>query len=531
MQQQLESQEEILERLKAHNDTEWKDMVFGLRLVAANYLDISGGPIRKPVLTDGRFVPVLKRGWEEGRHNPAQINTQLQVKSLAFQRPELRWENCKGANPEITAEVRRGYYDHLWDELGLMRMYQAKLLDLIICGEGTFQAGVRNGGVFGEYADSLDVTWDRSDSLGIDRRFFFRDRHMPISKAMLEYPELEKLEAWRPGQKGSERIVTITFYCSKSTRAILYKGKFLVAPHANPFGMIPARMSVLFQELSVRHATGQLETQLGPGKLFMRMMRKIRDVTLRGAPIGIAYGLEDRDVDAIVAGREGTVVKAKQANGSFAWTAGPEISKTDVELVNLLQQHLGEASGVNDFMRGRTDTKVDFATQLSLLASQSGITGQYAAGVFEEGLKQDAELLMIVGERFQNPDIEITVGGKTQQFDALVPINPLLGDDGDIYLKPGGTAYRSPMQKLQETAMLANVLGMAKQLPAGIVPRFLELALTSFEIDDKDAWLDAYAQAEQQQMMMQQMAQGAAPEDFGAMPQGANPVQGQLAAS
>lgn len=526
-QQPLDSKEEILDRHKAHTDTAWRDTIYGLRLVTANYIDLASRNTVRPASVEGKYVPVHKKTWELGRHNPVQVNTRIQAQSLAFSRPELRWEGCKGENPEITAEVRAGYYGYLWDDCALHHAYMGKLLDILISGEGSFQAGVRDGKVYGEYMDALDVTWD-SAYKGTKRRFYFLDRHLRLSDAMRQYPELAKHERWSPGQKGGEKMVTVTEYCSKTTRAALYKGQFIVDPMKNPYGVVNARSATLFQEPSVRHPVGQVDLQLGPAKLFMRLLNKFRDVTLRGSPVGVAYNLDDNDVDRIASGEEGVVVKSKGQNGAFAWTPGPDIGRSDMELLALLQQHLGEASSVNDFMKGRTDTKVDFATQLSMLAAQSGITGQYAANIFETGLKEDAELLMIVGELYQGP-VEIKVGGETQMFDALMPINPLLGDDGDIFFKPGSTAYKSPMQKLQETAVLANVLSMAQGLPGGVGLKFIELALTSFEVDDKDDWVAAYQAAQEQQAMAQQMAQGAVPQDFGLTPETAGP-QGQPAA-
>lgn len=517
---ELDSKDEILERLKVHSDSEHKDMIFGLRLVAANYLDISGtSQSRAPQRTDGRYVDVLKRGWEVGRHNPVQINTQLQVKSLSLIEPDLRWSNVKGEHPGITAEVRRAYYRQLYKGNSLNRAYQFKLLDMLTSGRGTFQGGVRDGEIFGEWADALDCTWDSAFREPSRKRFFFRDKHIPLSEAARLFPEVAKLERYMPGSKGGERVVTIVCYWSKTTYAVLYKGKFVSEPVANPYGQIPARSAVLFEELSVRHVTGQVEAQLGPQKLFMRLMRKFREAALRGAPVGVAKGeWSPTHLDEIRSGKEGVILHTKSSNGSFEWVNGPEATSTDIELFNLIQQHLNEASGLNDFQKGRTDTKTDFAAQLYLLAEQSGINGQYATHVHEDGMADDAHMLMEIGERFQRPGISLSVNGHEFQFDDLMPLNPLLGGDGDIDFAPGGVTYKSPMQKLQEAAVLGNVLTMSRQLPPGVDRRFVELSLTSAQVEDADKWLEAYDMArvqEQEAAIAAQEAQAAQQEDFG----------------
>lgn len=525
---QLDTKEEILERLKVHDDPEYKDMIFGLRLVTANYLDATTrGAMRAPVKAGGRYAEILKRGWEEGRHNPLQIATQIQVKSLIIQRPEVRWSRCKGEHPQITAAVRKGYFEHLWQENSLADVYRSKMLDVLIGGRGTFEAGVRDGKIFGEYADALDVTWDNAYKPMAQKRFYFRDKHIPLSIAVRHYPELAQHENWKPGEKGGERIVTVVCYRSKTTKAHIFKGKILGEPKPNDYGTIPARAATLFEELSVRHPTGQVESQIGPLRLHLRLMRKWREIALRGAPVGVARGnWDDADLDQIESGKEGVILRTKSAGDDFAWIGGPEGSKTDAELLQLIQQQLNEASGVNDFMRSRTDTKVDFATQLNLMASQSGIVGQYAANVHDTGILDDAELLMEIGHRFQAP-VEIDVDGIDELFDELMPINPLLGTDGVPEMKPGGSVYKSSMQKLQETAMVASTLAMAANMPPGLDRKFVDLAITASEVEDKDAWMDAFDSAKEQMAMQAQLQMGAVPEDFEALSgaQNGNPAQ------
>ena len=73
------SKGEIQERLSVHKDDDQKDVLYGLRMVAANFLDVtgsgagSGGALR----TDGKWQDVVKRNWEEGRHNTIATNTHI----------------------------------------------------------------------------------------------------------------------------------------------------------------------------------------------------------------------------------------------------------------------------------------------------------------------------------------------------------------------------------------------------------------------------------------------------------------------
>ena len=496
----MTSATQILDRWKSvSSDDQRKQGIYWLRLVASNYLSLSGGGSSVPERSSGVFPNVTKSDYEEGRHNVITVNTAVQMKSLTFSEPNLRWT---GVEQEVS-EVRRSYYTTLWRQQMWDFHYRDKLLDMLIAGEGSSEIAFRNGFPYVEYADSLDVWWDTAFRHPLEKRFVFRECHLPLSVAVQRYPALASKYPYHK-DSGSERRITLRKYWDKDTRAVLLGGDFIEQPAANPYGEIPIHTTVLQQELSVSHPTGMVEGQMGSHKLALSLQRHFREVVRRGNPVGVSKGQMNQDVlDDIRDGREGVVVDVGP-DGAFSWAQGPEITQSAIELYNMVRQQSTAESGVNDFQKGQTDTQIDFASQLSYIAQQSGVQGAYTAQRFEAGIKSDAQAVMRVGGKFQGPISLRVDDDETIDFGPLMPIRPMLGDDGDIAISP--MEYKSPAQKLQEVAVLGNVLAMAAGLGPGVGPKFIDQALKAFEVEDRDSWLQA-AQAATQQMPSPEMAQ------------------------
>lgn len=487
----------ILDRLAMHFEKDQKDINYNLRLVTANVLDLDGDGFAA-IKTEAERGDVLKRGWEEGRHNPITTNTHVQAKSLTINEPDLRWSKCLGKNPSVTALVRREYYLKCYREQFWQEMNLAKILDMLITGEATVQAGVRDSKCFMEYADALLVSWDTAYKEPHLKRFVFRDRPMTISEAVQRYPAITTMvpPLGKDG-RGGEKTIKITFYFSKTTMAILYGTQFLVQPQRNPYPGIPLRQTTLFREPSVKHATGMVEKQIGTAQLHMRIRRAMSQIALRGNPVGLARGeFAKGDLDRIESGAEGVIARAL-GQASFEWTKGAEMPAAFLELDEMLQQALTAESGVNDFQNGRTDTKVDFASQLALIAQQSGAIGQYTATRFEYGVGEDARLFMGVAEMYEKGPVRLNVQGTEVDFDEMMPINAQLGMDGDIEVRP--LIHKAPAQKLQETMIFIEVINLVAGSPPGLARILIDQACTAFEVDNKDDYLSAYDTALQQQ--------------------------------
>lgn len=496
----MTSENQILDRWKSvSSDDQRKQGIYWLRLVAANYLALSGGGSNMPEKSSGVFPNVIKSDFEEGRHSIITVNTAVQMKSLTFSEPNLRWT---GIEQEVS-EVRKAYYTKLWRQQMWDYHYRDKLLDMLIAGEGSIEVAMRGDCPYAEYVDSLDLWWDTAFRHPMEKRFVFREKHMPLSTAVERYPAIAQKYPYFK-DSSSEKRVTLRFYWDKDTRAILLGGDFVCSPEANPYGEIPIHTTVLQQELSVSHATGMVEQQIGSHKMALVLQRHFREVVKRGNPVGVSKGQINQDaLDDIRDGQDGVVIDVGP-DGAFSWAQGPEITASALQLYEMVRQQSTAESGVNDFQKGQTDTQIDFASQLSYIAQQSGVQGAYTAQRFESGIKEDAQAVMRVGGKFQGPITLRLDDDETVEFGPLMPIRPMLGDDGDIAISP--MEYKSPAQKLQEVAVLGNVLAMAKTLGPGIGPKFIDQALRAFEVEDRDSWLQA-AQAATQQMPAPEMAQ------------------------
>lgn len=520
----------ILERLKLHKDQENKEIMYGMRMVVANFLDLSSetAPRNLPG-TDGKFVDVVNKRWEEGRHNHIQNNTLIQVKSLVFSDPDITWSGCTGKHPDLVSDSRKAYYVKNWRDNDWSILYRQKLLDIITSGMGNVQVGVRDGAPFMEYLDSLFVTWDTSYKEPKKKRFVFVDKPMPTSDALRFFPELAgKIKMPRADGTGGENIVMITFYWSKTTAAVFYKQEMIEGPRANPYGKIPVILTTFIQHLSMKHPSGMVETQIGAHRLAIRLQRYYREVVAKGTPVGVLAGpgWRDEDIDTIVEGTEGNIIRNVNSAASYKVVAGAEIQGSALKLDEMNQQHINAASGVNDFQRSQTDTKVDFASQLAYIAQESGIQGQFTAQVHEEGIKEDARLFLEVASRFEEGPLTLSIRGQDMVFDQFMPIRPLLGTDGAIDIKP--MAYESSAQKLQKTMILANVLHLGDGLPPPLQDMIWEQALTHGGVDNKDEIMQQLRDMrQQQQAASQQPPQG--PQQGGMPPQGAVDPQALIA--
>lgn len=526
-QQGLDSEATILARKKLfHDKDDHRAKIYDLRLIAANYLDIGlKEGYARPSKSDGRFGDVEAFTFEDARYNPITVNTKIQTKSLAFMAPDLAWQQVR---PGVNA-VRKAWYLHLFKEQYFGTMYRLMLLDAITGGQGDIDAGFRDGSPYLEWADGLDVSWDTAHNREPHRRRCrFRNKHMPLGEALGMYPKLKDSFPYSD-DAAKEREVTIVCYHSKTTTAVLYQNKFIDGPRANPYGRIPGVSLIDWVMPSIKFPMSSVEDQLGPVGQAFRYQRHFREVANRGGTtVGVLSGsLTQGSVDDILDAEEGTVVQLGP-RGDFKWAAPAEFSKSALEHYRMLLQDLNALTGINDFQQSRTDVNVDFASQLSFMAAQSGVQAKYMAQEFESAVKDSVQLLMDIGARF-GWEGELNIGDTKQQFGPTRPINVLLGGDGEIIFKPGGMEYKAPMQKLQEAALFGNVLSMASTLPAGLQIPFVDLVAKRFEIDDPDAWTAAAqeAQARQEEAEMQAQMMQAQAAQAGMPQQTTSPKQGQ----
>lgn len=490
----------ITERKKAWQDDKRKDKVYLLRRVAADDLDVTDGcSVRGRSGGDKAYEDFDVSNWEEGRDNEVSTNLQIQVKSLVFNEPDLYWDNVR---PGVNA-VRVAYYKDKFKKQDFASMYRWTLLDGLISGVGNVFVGYRNREVISEYADDLDVTWDTAFKEPHKKRGVFYDKHLPAEQAVVLYPKLRDYFPINNGI-GSERDVTVTCYWDIETTAVLYREEFLEDPKPNPYGRIPMVSLEMYRDASAKYADGLVSKSMGSLQQQFVLQRAVREILLRGgAPVLAMYGnLTEGDIDDIISGREG--VALRMGPGERAeWLKSADVTPGMFQYGEGLKQGITAKMGVTDFQRGQTDTEVDFATQLSYIAQQSGIQGEYAAQQFEQFVKAHIELLMHIGNLLEG-DIQLNVEGTMIPFDMMNPINPLLGTDGDIVMRPGGMKYVSPEQKLQKVMLLVGAIGQVLALPPGIQELALEQVLDAYNVDDKDRWMQAYQEGMMQQMMMQQ---------------------------
>lgn len=506
----------ILERKTSSSDDCHQRKIYDLRLLAASYLDGSAGSQESAFRSkmSGKFPAVDVRSWEEGRHNPLGTNIQIQAKSLAFYQPSVTWQFVE----EEVSAVREAWTLSYFRKQKYAEMFRLALQDMLISGQGTIQGGVRDGDVYLEYCDALDVQWDQAYHEPHLRRYVFRARRMPASEAVQRYPDMKRHVNMNHDGTGGERIVTIHYYYSKTTCAALYGSELIYGPAKTPYeGYLPFADMTFQREPSVAHPTGSAEKQIGSLTLLYRLQQAWRETILRSPPVGVLSGqFMEGDVDALLLGEESTILRAKTPNSVFDWKTGAEVSNSSIALGQKIQQNMNAESGVNDFQRSQTDVNVDFASQLSFMAAQSGVQGRYTAQRFEEGVKDALNLLCRIGKEYA-PPVQLYIGDEQYTFDEMMPIREMLGDDGQIVIAPGGMEYKSPAQKLQEAAMFAQTLAAVSGVPAPIQERYIEMVLDAFGIDGVSDWMSDMK--ESRKLIAPQMNE-AQSQDMGMMAQG-----------
>jgi len=508
----LTPKELILERLRVSKDPARKARIYALRRIAANILDLdSYQPNLSEEISD--YPDLVPSIYEEGRHNQVAVNTQIQAKSLVFNLPNPRWSNV--ADPVIS-EIRAAYFKERWRKLRYDLMYREVLMDALICGEGNIDLGVRGGEPFQEWGNTLEITWDPSYRHPHEKRYRFREKCLPLGDALTFYPALaSKIPLHSP--KDAEKNVKITVYFDETTKAVLYRNEFLEWT-LNPYGgRIPGIMLPLFLKPSIKYPTGLVEEQLGLHRLMLRLQRKFREVARRtGSPVGVATGnFNEADLDELSSGKEGVILRSPAPTSSFRWEPGGEISNTELLLYKMMEQWLNATSGVHEFQQGRTDTQVEFATQLGLLAQMSGVQGKYVQIVFEEMIKESILWEMRLAKWNDSP-MSLVIQNTLIEFDEFNPIQPFLGTDGELELAPGGTSYKSPAQKLQEAIVLAQALALSNSLPQPIQPLYLDLVLQAAEVQNKNEWLENLERVQKEaQAFEKQLAQINAAEEEG----------------
>lgn len=520
----------IKERIKLARNEKRRAVIYGLRLVAGNVIDLTFHETRDSSTRSRKseYEDVERTTWEEGRHNSISSNTQVQAKSLLIVPPKVKWVEIPYERPEIIDQTRQAFFLKAWKDQHLSTAYLRALLDLLICGERVMQVGPRNGAPFLDYADVLDCGFDPAYKEEHRKRYCFIDKHLPLGDALREYPALAEVMNLRTKDegKGLEEIVCLTCYWDRDdmTSAVLKGDKFVRKPEPNAYEGInngfPLLRKTLIEEPSIASPSGTVESQLGTHKLMLRLMRSFSTSALRGVPIGVARnssGVIDNAIkDQIENAEEGTVIEFQNAHDGFEWVEGAKVQDWAVKMYEMLRQMQNEESNVNDFQKNRSDVRVDFASQLALMAKQGGAAQRFTEEAYQDGMRDDIRAFMTAGARWQTNPVALRVLGQGFRFEEpletgeMLSIGPLLDGDGDVQFQDRAL-YQSPAQKLQEVAVLGQVLTMAATLPMGLQERFVGMALTAFEVEDKDAWLEALAMAQQEAVFANAAASAALP--------------------
>jgi hypothetical protein len=530
---EVESKAVILERKKLSEDVIHRQKLWNLRMVASNVLDITtAGTYSYPRRTEGNYGDVEPTDVELGRHNAVTANIDVLVQSLSFGAPDIAWRFVHQGK----SLVRRAWYLDIYERQDHRGSFQMALADMLISGDGNIVGGVRDGEPFIEYADALDCQWDNAFKEPHLKRFVYHTRHIPLSVAAAAYPELAKIMHYKPGDTGGEKIVDITNYWSKNTRAVLYKDAFIVEPRKNEYGRIPIVQKVLTRRPSLKYSKGIVEDQLGSLQTMFRCQRALNEIALRaGSPVGVARGkIQEPNIDRLESGEEAVILRFADKDGDFEWKEGAREPSAMLKLYEMTQANLQAESGVDPFMLSQTDVQVDFASQLSFMAGRSGVRGKAMALAFEELVKDSIQLLMDIGRKFA-PPVALYVGDTEVDFETeplvhdggqtMNALQAMLGSDGEIIFKPGAMEYQSPAQKLQQVMVFGQVLQGGLALPEDLQPYYVDLACRAYEVDDPEEWSQAIkntidkkhelaaAQAKAQMIQeQQQQAQAAQPQ-------------------
>lgn len=499
----------IQERLKVHvreNQTH-KDKIYRLRLLVANHLAAAGyGVANHQVARNYPDQDVTS--WEEARHNPLTVNTIIQAKSLAFQVPETEWQQV----PTEVSLVRKAYYEAEYDRLRLEEAYQGQVLDLITCGEACTISGVRDSKCFTEYGDILNMTWDGAFRESHRKRFVFCDKQLPKMIALQLFPQLERIINWnRFDTRGAEEPIVLTYYYDQTTFAVFYKQTSVVSPQPNPYERIPVSYSYFFRKPSIEYPTGVAEEQLGNLRLVFRLQRALREKALRaGTLVGVLKGpIQDAKMETVKQDLENAkecVIVSMPPGGDFSWESPSPITEVEIGAYERAIQSMSSESGVDEFQRAQTDTKVDFASRLQLIAQKAGAQGDYAAQRAEVATMESIKLQLDIAKLNENRNLLLEIDGAMIEFNEMAPIKPLLGSDGKLIFKKSGR-YEPVDAKLQQVGLLASILQEAAAMPLPLQVRFLRLALEAAEIDDRKEWIEEYEYALQQQLEAEQAQQ------------------------
>lgn len=507
----------IQERIKNACNDEEKARAYYLRQIVANYIDGSGGG--KPSKnSDGRYPDVSIEVWEEGRSNFISNNTHVTIEGLTYNKPDFNWTAIpdeKGRG-DLIGSIRKSYFFWLWDILSLEEAYRMKTFDMISLGEGNMGAFVRGDGVDVEWCDYMHVDWDPAYKEPEKRRYVIYEKSLPLREAIKFYPKIESLQLERIDDKTMDKLVWVKCYWDKDeqTEAVQFK-RTIVKEGNNRYGKnLPIRATRLANVPGVTHSSGLVERQLGSQELRLRLRRHFRSVAVSATPMRfIAGNISDNDaLQRVEEGDESAILRLSVGSQAGV-TKGAEIQRTAIELEGLLAQDMESESATNSIRHGQTDANIDFASQLGALAQSSSTRERYMSQRIEEGIRDDIQkLIMPICSEFETREIVLNIDGQTIKFGGLTPINPILGSDGNLVMKPGGMAFRSSAQQLQETMILANVLQLTMGLPPGLQERATKLALQAAEVEDSEAWiLDMQAGIEQmkmeQQAMMEQEAE------------------------
>lgn len=505
----------IRERVKLATDEDRKRALYWLRLVVGNFIDGQGALQPATDRKNGKYGDVTVQHWEEGRYNPIANNTQVAVEGLAFNRPDFNWKRIPSVSGrgDLAGAIRKAYYLWLFDQQNLKDTYTSWLLDLLTTGEANTGCFVRGEGVEVEWCDALQVGWDPAYKDPARRRYVTYQRPMTLGEAVKFYKPIANLE--NVDEKSFDKQITVTRYfdIDDNTEAALYREQFVDGPKKLSYPVLPIRVTRLSQLPSVKHSGGIVERQLGSHQLYIQLMRSFAEIALANENVvGVLSGFPNQDSENTIAGpapNEGLrIVRSPNAGATFAWTNGPTIAKEALEVFQMVTENLNVESGVSSSKRGIPEN-ANLATSVAYMAQQSSARDKFLESKLEEGVREDMQkLIMPIASAFEARHIPLGIPGHPELDTGQdTPINAILGSDGVLEMVPGGMAFKSEAQKLQEVMIFANVLALTASLPPGLAPRVVKMILDAKDVESPEEWVADMLQAMQAQAQAQQQLQ------------------------
>lgn len=363
------------------------------------------------------------------------------------------------------------------------------------------------------HVSPLQTVWDRHVSDPHAGRFVAFAHLLPVDLAAQRYGQaaMNHVRTLVGAGERAMKVVRVLEVFDKgiagkdSTYTVLlddFNGPVL-QQSANPFGLLPMAAYVHFSLPGLRSPLGRVALQ-APTQEAINEIESVLDTAIKQHPFTVIDTdlVDDSDLARLNSNDRPAYVRMRRPDVSdrrlpYYSVPGAAVHPQLFERMQMLQEQLNAESGVSDMARGNLMPERRTATEIEMLAQQSGATGTWPLRQLTRWMRRTVETVMHLAKGFDDDPVRVNVGNVdmilNDPADPRTWLSNLFDDQAEVQISEEAVLYADGIRKRSERLLQLDRL--RPEVEAGLIApeRYLREKLRTLGFDPDDGWVSTPA--------------------------------------